>query len=1104
MVDVAAWLRGLGLGIYEEAFRAQAIDADVLPLLTAEDLKEIGVGPVGHRRKLLAAIAALRDGTTPASDAAAEAERRQVTVLFCDLVGSTPLAAALDPEDLREVMSAYHAAAVEAVTPLGGHIAKFLGDGILAYWGWPRALEDAGERAVRAGLALVEAVGRLCAGSGPPLQARVGIATGLVVAGDLIGRSAARAEIVGETPNLAARLQALALPGAVVVAESTRRLIGEGFACEDLGERRLKGFPAPVRAWRVIGAVAEPGTAESATPLVGREREMMWLLERWRQARGGTGQAVLLVGEAGIGKSRIADALQERIEGEACLVRRYACSPLRETSTLHPVLPELEREAGFARSDPPEARLRKLAAALGLEGADLSAVTELLGIAAGAELPDETGAARRKARALELLASHLLRGSHVRPLLLVFEDVYWADPTSQALLARLVQRAVSSSVLLLVTSRSGRVPGWNDLPHVSILPLDRLGREDGAALAAVIADGRELPPLVLERILDRADGVPLFIEELTRAVVEIGPVEMDGAAGSMPAPAIPETLQDSLMARLDRLGPAKQVAPMAAVIGQSFPLELLRAVLPWSPHRLQEALAALVAAGLVRRLPEEDQPVYAFRHALIREVAYETLLRERRRQLHARVAEALRQRFPGTPPELLAQHLARAGAVREAAWQWLEAGELALRQAATSEAMARLEAGLDLAAALPPDDPDRRRLEARLQLAIGQVLSLARGRAAPEVGRAFERAYELSWQEDEAAPVPTAALLGLYGFHFLRAELNEARIAADELLRRAEWQGDAELLVAARAIGGSITFFLGRLAEAEASLGAALADEAAMRRSAFDTAYGFQIRLSSLAYRCSALLVLGHPDQARARSRAMLCETAIPDREPGALAVVLFSDGMMSQLLRDSEAVRDRAEALLALAREHDLSLWRAGAAILHGRSLADRGELAAGIRSMRQGIAAWRATGAEHLVPYFQALLAEACARAGRPAEGLRLLEDALARTERTGERWCEAELLRLRGELLLLRAPRHRAAAEASLHRARAIAARQHARWWELRAAVSLARLVAGHDGVKARRLLAPVFDRFTEGFATPDLREAKAILEQPDPAAVQPRRH
>jgi predicted ATPase len=518
----------------------------------------------------------------------------------------------------------------------------------------------------------------------------------------------------------------------------------------------------------------------------------------------------------------------------------------------------------------------------------------------------------------------------------------------------------------------------------------------------------------------------------------------------------------------------------------------LAALLPLSPTALEEALAILLGAGLLRRIDRDGPPAYAFKHALIREVAYETLLRGRRRKLHARIAEVLEHRFPNTPPDLLAQHRALAGAAPAAARHWLRAGELSLGQAAPAEALVRLSAGLDLLQGLP-EGSERRRLEIGLQLARGQALSLVRGRASPEVCEAFGRAHELCRLEDEAPGMATA-LFGLYGCHLLRAELNEARAVAEELLNLAEWQGDAAMQVMALGIGGSIEFFLGRLGAAQSSLEASLAQGEAAALGATDAAtHGFHPRLLSLTYLSWTLLVLGWPDQARHLGRIATAEAELLPHQPGVLAAARFSDGVLCQLLRDRQGAQAQAEALLALAAEQDLPLWLAGGAILHGWSLADRGERVVGIRELRQGLAAWRATGAEHLVPYFLALLAEACAAAGRPAEGLRAVEEGLAQAERTGERWCEPELLRLRGELLLLRAPRHRAAAEASLHRARAVASRQQARLWELRAAASLARLWAGRDGTRVQRILAPAHDWFTEGTAIPDLLEARALLAQ-----------
>jgi predicted ATPase len=686
---------------------------------------------------------------------------------------------------------------------------------------------------------------------------------------------------------------------------------------------------------------------------------------------------------------------------------------------------------------------------------------------------------------LALLTEHLLRRPSGRPLLLVFEDVYWADPTSRELLGHLVERVATLPVLLVVASRPGFSAGWTALGHVLVLPLDRLGRADGALLAAATAGDRTLPAALLDEILDRTDGVPLFIEELTRAVVEAGLTDA-AAADLLPAPQVPEILQDSLMARLDRLGPAKQVAQVASVLGQSFSRELLAAVLPLPAPTLEEALAVLQDAGLLRKTWDDAGRSFAFKHALMREVAYETLLRSRRRKLHARVAEALERRFPGSPPELLAQHHARAGAARAAARCWLRAGELSLRQSAPAEAIAQLGAGVEQLATLP-DDAERRRLAARLHLVLGEALGLARGRAAPEVGQAFARALELARRQDDA-PELAAALAGLFGCRFHRAELNEARAAAEELLHLAEGQGDAAMRTVAQGLAGSTSFFLGRLAAARLSLEAALKDADSGPEEDLGPADAFPSRLSSLAHLCWTLLVQGQLDEGRRRSRAAVRQAADQPRRPADRAAALFADAVVHQLVGDRDAVLAQAEALKTLAGEQDFPLWRAGAAILHGWSLMSQ----EGMREMRQGLAAWRATGAEFLVPYFQALLAGACVWADRPAEGLRLVEDGLARAEQSGERWCEAELLRQRGELLLRRGGRNRAAAEAALRRARAVAHRQGAKLWELKASVSLVRL--GNGAPRTRRILGPVFDTFTEGFDTPDLIDAQKLLEAP----------
>jgi class 3 adenylate cyclase/predicted ATPase len=1113
MVDIARWLAEHGLGHHAAAFRENGIAGDVLRDLTEADLKELGLN-LGDRKRLLKAVAALdaepTDAPTEATDASAPpraspAERRQLTVMFADLAGSTELSHRLDPEDFRELLRAYHTTVAGLIVGHEGHVAKHLGDGVLAYWGWPRAQEDAAERAVRSGLALTDAVARLGRAPGAPvLQVRVGIATGLVVVGDLVGEGAVRDEVVGETPNLAARLQAQAEPGTVVIAATTRRLIRSVFTCEALRARRLRGFPVPVPVWRVIGeapasSAPQPRRAAGFAPLVGREAELAQLIESWERAKAGQGQTVLLTGEAGIGKSRCVEALRERLVAEEHVERHYACLPLHKTSTLHPVLAQLAHAAGLHRADPPEQKLARLVAALDLPdaqaGETLAPVVELLGIPTGGPRPgEEAGALRRKARTLELLVGQMLRCPPDQPLLLVFEDVYWADPTSLELLGLLVERVRTQPALLVVTTRPGFWPAWSAWAHVRELPIERLSRTEAAQLAAAAADGGVLPPELLEQILDRADGIPLFVEELVRAVLEVGlasPEPRDHLPAG-PAPAVPATLRDGLMARLDRLGRARQVAEVGAALGQRFSLELLAAVLPWPAAELEEALAALLAAGLLRKAAADARPSYVFKHALVREVAYETLLRERRRELHARVADVLEHQFPGTPPELLAQHHARSGATWQAVRCWLDAGEQSLRQSAPAEAIAQLSAGLELLRELP-EDTERHRWEARLHLALGQALSLAKGRAAPEVGHAFGRAWELGRHGEPTADLG-AALLGLYGFYFHRAELNEARAAAEELLHLAEWQGDAAGRAAALGIGGAIAFFLGRLPAARSSLEAALADGTLAQHRSF-TAYGLDPRQLALGYLSWTVLVLGHPEEARRRSNQAVAEAEALPQQPAPLAASLFAACVVHQLRREPEAVRARAERLAVLAGEQGFPLWRAGAAVLQGWSAVDEGDPDGALRQMRRGLAAWRTTGAEHLVPYFQALLAEACGRAGRPAEGLRLLEDGLARAERTGERWCEAELLRLRGELLLLRAGRNRAKAEACLRRAHALADRQGARLLALRALVSAARLRANSGGGRGvasiRRLLAAAYEGFTEGLDTPDLIEAEQLL-------------
>src|SRR5450631_2966984 len=680
-MDLRDWLRSLGLERYEAAFRENEIDETVLPGLTAEDLKDLGVGIVGHRRKLLDAITALRTDATakdPSGDAVSSppsatpedrAERRQVTVMFSDLVGSTALSARMDPEDFREVISAYQNSVAEAVGRFGGFVAKYMGDGVLVYFGYPHAHEDDAERAVRAGLEMVASVSALA--SPISLQTRGGIATGLVVVGDLIGSGASQEQaIVGDTPNLAARLQGVAEPNSVVIAEGTRRLLGNLFEFEDLGARDLKGIAEPVRAWAALRASSAEGRFEALhtvglTALVGREEELELLLRRWSRAKTGEGQVVLLSGEAGIGKSRLTAALLERLATEPHTRLRYFCSPQHTDSAFYPIIGQMERAAGLAHDDKPQAKLDKLDAVLAQTSTstqDAALFAEMLSLANDGRYPAlQLAPEQRRQRTLEALTLQLAELARQQPVLMIVEDAHWTDPTSLEAFGRTVDRIKTLPVLLIVTFRPEFNAPWAGQSHVTSLALNRLGKREAAAIIARLAGNKALPADVLAEIVERTDGIPLFVEEMTKAVLEAeseGAARRTVAAAPSPTLAVPASLYASLMARLDRLGSAKEVAQIGAAIGRELSHALLAAVVGKPEAELGSALDRLVAAGLLFRQGVLPHATYMFKHTLVQDAAYGTLLREPRRTLHARIAETLESQFAeiaGSQPEILAR-----------------------------------------------------------------------------------------------------------------------------------------------------------------------------------------------------------------------------------------------------------------------------------------------------------------------------------------------------------------------------------------------------------------------------------------------------------------
>jgi class 3 adenylate cyclase/tetratricopeptide (TPR) repeat protein len=779
---IRSWLESLNLGEYAEAFEANKIDADVLPHLTERDLSDLGV-PVGPRRKILVAIRELSSkavGERPPPAAAVApsraAERRQITVMFCDLVGSTALSETLDAEDLRGVMHAYQQAAGAVIERYAGHIAQYLGDGLMTYFGWPAAHEDDAQRAVMAGLDIVEAVKGLQVGV--PLHVRVGVASGPVVVGETgAGDASLPRFAVGETPNLAARIQGLADRDQVVIAASTRRLIGAGFDLEDLGVQTLKGFAEPMRAWRVVGVATTEGRFEAAhggglTPFVGREPELLALQERWQKAVDGEGQVVLLCGEPGIGKSRLAQVMREQVAGRPHVQLHYQCSPYHTSSALHPVAEQIRRVAGFGREDDTQTQIDKLEAVLNTALDDPTAATPLLAallsLDVGERYPRANLSPQAQKDATLKAVIDFFRGLASRqPVLILFEDVHWIDPTTQELVDLLLPAMARWRILALITYRPEYQPPWTDLPHVTALPLARLPHAQAQLLTEKVTGGKRLPAEVLDQIVVKTDGVPLFVEELTKTVLESGLVveaaESYRLVGALPELAIPSTLHDSLMARLDRAAPMREVAQIGACIGRQFSRELLAAVSPLEGRALDNALRQLQDAELVFRTGQGLAASYTFKHALVQDAAYKSLLRATRQTIHGRIAETLLREFTdivASAPELLARHYTEAGVYDRAARYWRVAAERASARFANAEAIAHARNGLAAAAHMSVS-AERVEVELALRMALAGSLRMT---------DRYEQALD-ELQRAEALATEHQRLLDLSRIHTLRGNI---------------------------------------------------------------------------------------------------------------------------------------------------------------------------------------------------------------------------------------------------------------------------------------------------------------------------------------------
>jgi class 3 adenylate cyclase/tetratricopeptide (TPR) repeat protein len=1116
-MDVVAWLRGLGLEQYAPAFRDNDVDGEVLPELTSDDLISIGVTSVGHRRKLLAAIAALGTqpptaaqlaasaSSAPTSLAIIDAERRQLTVMFCDLVGSTALSARLDPEDMREIIAAYHRAVTEIVVECGGTVSRYMGDGVLVYFGYPKAHEDDAERAVRAGLGAVEIVSSIDVQS-VKLQARVGIATGLVIVGDLIGAgSAQERSVVGETPNLAARLQSLAAPGTVVITAGTRRLLGALFEYRELGEFEVKGIDSPVAVWQVLRPSAVASRFEalhgaSLSGLIGREEEIDLLLRRWARAKAADGQVVLVSGEAGIGKSRIVATLAERLDSEPAVELRYFCSPYHQDSALFPFIDQFARAADFAREDSSAVKLQKLAALAVRAGPpeeDLAFLADLLSLPVSERHPlPNLSPQRKKERTFEALMRQLEGLARRQPVLMTVEDAHWIDPTSRELLDLIVERVRNLSVLLVVTFRPEFQPPWTGQARVSVLALNRLDRRDLTALVLQIAGGKAVPGEVVERIAERTDGVPLFIEEMTKSILESGLLREEADRYVLDRPlstfAIPTSLHDSLTARLDRLGSVRHVAQIGAAIGREFSYGLLQKVSGLSEEELQAALARLVASELLFHRGTPPDAVYTFKHALVQDAAHGSLLRGSRQQLHAQIAEALATHLPelmDSQPELFAQHFAEAGLVEKSVDYWGRAGSWSAAHSAMAEAAAQFQKGLDQLALLP-ETPERRRQELEFWSALGAAYRYVKGQAAPEMGHAFARAREL-W---ELLGSPSEFLHVPYGesrYHAYRGELDVAQRLDEDLLRLSRERNDSAGIVLGHDCSSRDLLLAGRFTSARSHIEQVLAlyDPIAHRSLVHHT--GSDPRVVSQGYLGIVLFCLGFSKQAMVQSNAAIAE-ARKLAHPPSLAASLAQGARLLSLGGDDAALDERASELLALASEQRFPLYHSLGMIYCGWGKVVKGDVAGGISLLRSGSMAYRATDAQTLISFYIALLAKACEIGGQVDEAFSLIDEGLQIVERIGERWFAAEMYRQKGELMR---KRHQwRSAEELYRKALAIAGEQNTKLWELRAVTSLARLCLDRDrSAEARDLLAPIYSWFTEGFGTPDLKSAKALLNE-----------
>ncbi len=1106
MVDLESWLEELGMGQYAQSFVASDIDFDVLPDLTEADLERLGVS-LGHRKRLRRAITALTSAATKGPTAATpthelQAERRQVTVMFCDLVGSTELSTRLDPEELRDMVRAYQQVCTEAIGRFEGFVAQYLGDGILAYFGYPATHEGEAERAVRAGLAVLSSVSQISAKAGAKIQIRIGVATGPAVIGDMIGRGTAmQIAVTGKTPNLAARIQEFARPGTLVIAQSTQRLIAAQFECRPLGTPPLKGISETISLWQIVRELTDAeqfkARRQRLLDCVGRERELKLLLDRWQLTCDGSGQAVVVSGEAGIGKTRLVALLREQLAAGSYVSLRLQCAQQYRNSPLQPVIVHMRRAAALDKDDTPAAQLTKIEQLLTLggnkEGVPLAA--SLLSVPFEDRYPSlAMPAVRQRAETLEMLVGQIIGLAQNKPVLLTVEDAHWIDPSTEETLTRLLDRLHSHRVMVLVTARPDSASRLVDHPHAMTLMLGRLDADQVKQMIAAVTGNSALAPEVVDRIVQKTDGVPLFIEELTKDVLESNE-HRDRPGVPPPNLAIPSTLEDTLRARIDRLATVKDVAQVAAALGRSFAYSIIGAVLNQDEEALRLALDRLVEAKLIYQHGAPPEAVYAFKHVLVQDAAYESLLRSQRVALHARIVNVIENQFSSIAddePELVAHHCARADLGEKAVDYWLKAGAKAVGRSANVEAISHLRNGLQGLPAVASEQ-ERTRLELALQLTLGQALIAARGYTAAETTQAFARAEQLVEKIGDTRQ-RYSALYGIFVGHLIAGRIDLASETIARMYQLTRSGQDQSYLCLAYRLRGSLSFFRGDLEASEEELEKSVALFTPQAQQQLASQFGPDTGSASLIFLAMTQWLRGKPERAlqsaqSAITKARQVENALTLGQVLALAAQLHYMG-------------HDYESMLALSKEGGDNCERVG--ILYFGSIcrayqtwaqAQRANPADYIDEFKQCLAHYETLKSGLQLGLFHVMLAQLLLAAGRRDEAVKESEAALVKIAVNGERWWAPEIYRTLG--LALSASDQKEACN-SFRRAITEAQRSGALMLELRATADLVRTSAGTaEADNARQMLATVLAQFTEGLESADVRAAKALLQESDHA-------